>query len=82
MADSNLIFLQANTFVGAGATSAEVYQGLEEAAAQARALGTAIIFVEAGRESLRALIKWGFEKGTPDVVFAPISAVAKKRGRG
>lgn len=80
--DSNLIFVQANIFLVPGSAGEEVFAGLEEAAGKARVLGTAVIFVPASPEGLRALVRWGFEKAGSDVVLAPISAIVRKRGKG
>ena len=81
-AQSGLIFIQANVFVAPGAAADRVLQGLGEAAEQARASGSAVIFVEASEEALRAVVQWGFAKRGNDVVFAPISAIVRKRGQG
>ncbi len=81
-ARSDLIFLQANVFVEPMTNAEDVYRKIEDAAAQARLRGTAVIFIEASQEALRAIVQWGFEKGGRDVVFAPISAIVLKRGKG
>ena len=81
-AESDLIFIQANIFVAPGSSGDQIYSGMEQAAAQAKARGTAIIYIEASQDALRSLVKWGLEKAGADVVFAPISAIARKRGKG
>ena len=81
-AKSNLLFLQANVYVTPGSSNDETFQRLEDAAAQARSRGTAVIFVEANQDGLRAVVKWGLLNSGRDVMFAPISAIVRKRGKG
>ena len=80
-AGAKLLFVQANVNIGIGASSEDVFNGLEDAANQARSDGTSVIFIEASQDALRAIVQWGFEKGGRDVVFAPISAIVRKRDR-
>lgn len=81
-AESDLIFLQASVFAGPGTPESVLAETITTAANQARARGTAVLFLEASQESMRALWKWSLERREPGVVLAPISAVAKKRGKG
>ena len=81
-ADSDLIFLQASVFAGPSMPEQVLAESIETAAQQARARGTAVLFLEASQEAMRALWKWSLERREPGVVLAPISAVAKKRGKG
>lgn len=81
-ANSNLLFLQSNVYVEPGSTGEQVLQALEIAAFQARRRGSAVIFVEASQEGLRAVVLWGLQNSGRDVIFAPISAIMRKRVKG
>ncbi|MEL7470823.1 MAG: divergent polysaccharide deacetylase family protein [Pseudomonadota bacterium] len=77
--DAGVVYSESERFVGAGASSDEVFQNLEDAAFLARQKGTAIIYVTSSTEALTALLRWGLEKDRRPVWFAPISAVIKRR---
>ena len=81
-AETDLIFIQASVFAGQDMPEAALAESIKTAATQARARGTAVLFLEASQASMRALWKWSLERREPGVVLAPISAIAKKRGKG
>ena len=80
--ESELIFVQAKVFVEPGADVADVKGGLDQAVENARRLGSAIVFVEAGPEALRTVVTWALQLGSGEVVLAPLSAVVRKRIKG
>ena len=77
--DAGLAYSASSRYVPAGATADQIFTGLENAAFQARQRGSAIVRVEASREALTALLRWGLEKDRRPVWFAPVSAVLKRR---
>lgn len=65
--------------VAADATEEQIYQNLESASFQARRQGSTVVFLTAGQPALKALLRWGLERGGQEVWFAPISAVIARR---
>ncbi len=77
--EAGVAYAASNRFVDAGATEEQIYQLLEGASFQARRKGTAIVTITASPEALKALVRWGLERGGQDVWFAPLSAVMKRQ---
>ena len=80
--DTDLAYVESNRFVAAGATEDQVYQMLEGAAFQARRQGSAIVSISASAAALKALVRWGLERGGQEVWFAPLSAVIARQKKG
>jgi polysaccharide deacetylase 2 family uncharacterized protein YibQ len=81
-AETGMTYAASNRFVGAGATEDQIYQVLEGSAFQARRNGTTIVTVAASQDALKALVRWGLERGGQEVWFAPVSAVIKRQQAG
>ncbi|MEM7056218.1 MAG: divergent polysaccharide deacetylase family protein [Pseudomonadota bacterium] len=78
-ARQDVIWGAGDRFVEASATEEQIYQNLESAAGLARRQGTSIVFVTASSDALKALVRWGLNRGGKEVWFAPVSAVIKLR---
>lgn len=76
---AGLKYGETNRYAPAGASAEDVYNTIETAAFQARQRGSAIVQIEASRDALTAILRWGLEKDRRPVWFAPVSAVLKRQ---
>ncbi|MEM1298759.1 MAG: divergent polysaccharide deacetylase family protein [Pseudomonadota bacterium] len=75
-------YAESNRYAEGSADENEIYQMLDGAAFQARRQGTAIVTVGATSDALKAIVRWGLERGGQEVWFAPLSAVIARRQDG
>lgn len=75
-------YAESNRYAGPEATEEQIYEVLDGAAFQARRRGTAIVSVAASQAALKAVVRWGLERGGQEVWFAPLSAVVARRKEG
>lgn len=79
---SGFEYAESNRYAGPEATEEQIYQILDGAAFQARRKGTAIVSVAASSAALKAVVRWGLERGGQEVWFAPLSAVIARQKAG
>ncbi|MFK7944277.1 MAG: divergent polysaccharide deacetylase family protein [Paracoccaceae bacterium] len=72
-------YAESNRYADVEATEEQIYQMLDGAAFQARRKGTAIVSVGATSAALKAVVRWGLERGGQEVWFAPLSAVIARQ---
>ena len=80
--ETGLVYVESNRYVPVDATEEQVYQMLEGASFQARRKGSAVVAVSASQQALKALVRWGLERGGQEVWFAPLSAVIARQKDG
>ena len=80
--DAGITFAESDRYAEASASEAQIYQMLDGAAFQARRRGTVVVSVGANSDALKAIVRWGLERGGQEVWFAPLSAVIARRREG
>lgn len=76
---AGLPYTATDRYAPVGATEAQIYQMLDGASFLARRQGTSVLAVPASPDALKAVVRWGLERGGQEVWFAPLSAVIARR---
>lgn len=77
--ETGVVWSAGDRLINTPATEEQIYQNLESAAFQARRNGTVIVFLPTSPDALKALVRWGLERGGQEVWFAPVSAAVARR---